>query len=48
MCDGFAGELELQLQLLYRNPLAIAFDGTELILVAVGTELRYTLRDWVQ
>ena len=48
MCDGFAGELELRLQLLYRNPLAITFDGTELILVAVGTELRYTLRDWVQ
>lgn len=48
MCDGFASELELQLQLLYRNPLAISFDGSQLILVAVGKELRYSLRDWVQ
>jgi heat shock protein HslJ len=48
MCDGFAGTLEKQLQLLYANPLSIAFDGSGLVLSAVGQELRYSRRDWVQ
>ena len=48
LCPGFAGELEVQLQLLYRNPLDIARDGSDLILRAAGRELRYRLRDWVQ
>ena len=46
-CDGFAGELELQLQLLFRNPLAISRDGPALILTAADRELYYRLRDWV-
>lgn len=46
-CDGFAGELELQLQLLFRNPLAISRDGSALILTAADRELYYRLRDWV-
>jgi heat shock protein HslJ len=48
LCEGFAGELELQLQLLYRTPLAITFDGNHLVLVAAERELRYAPRDWVQ
>ena len=47
LCHGFAGELELQLQLLFRNPLAIARDGSALILTATDRELYYRLRDWV-
>jgi len=48
LCDGFAGALELQLQLVYRNPLDMTIAGSELILQAVGRELRYRSRDWVQ
>jgi heat shock protein HslJ len=47
LCSGFAGELELQLQLLFRNPLVISGDGSALILRAVDRELHYRLRDWV-
>jgi heat shock protein HslJ len=47
LCNGFAGELELQMQLLFRNPLAIARDGSALILSATDRELYYRLRDWV-
>jgi heat shock protein HslJ len=47
LCNGFAGELELRLQLLFRNPLAIARDGSALILSATDNELYYRLRDWV-
>jgi hypothetical protein len=47
LCDGFAGELEIQLQLLFRNPLVIARDGSALILRAADRELYYRLRDWV-
>ena len=47
-CVGFAAELELRLQLLYRNPLALALDGKYLVLRGAGQELRYHIRDWVQ
>ena len=47
LCNGFAGELELQMQLLFLNPLAIARDGSALILTATDRELYYRLRDWV-
>jgi len=47
-CEGFSQELELELLLLYRTPLALSRDGNLLILQATGTELRYRLRDWVQ
>ena len=47
LCNGFAGELELQMQLLFRNPLAITRDGSALILSATDRELYYRLRDWV-
>jgi heat shock protein HslJ len=47
-CAGFAAELELELQLLYRSPLAISRDGNTLILSVMDRELRYLLRDWVQ
>jgi heat shock protein HslJ/uncharacterized protein involved in tolerance to divalent cations len=48
MCAGFAGELELRLQLLYRSPLAITREDNALILQGVESRLRYELRDWVQ
>ena len=48
MCAGFAGELELRLQLFYRNPLAITREGNALILQSEGNRLRYELKDWVQ
>jgi len=48
LCGGFADELELQLQLLYRNPLDIERDANDLVLRANGQALRYRLRDWVQ
>ena len=47
-CDGFSAALEVQLQVLYRNPLDIARDGNDLVLRALDRELRYSLRDWVQ
>ncbi len=47
LCNGFAGELELQMQLLFRNPMAITRDGSALILSATDRELFYRLRDWV-
>jgi len=47
LCNGFAGELELQMQLLFRNPMAITRDGSALILSATDRELYYRLRDWV-
>ena len=48
LCTGFSGELELQLQLLYRNPLAISRDANALILITLDRKLYYRLRDWVQ
>ena len=48
LCPGFSGELELRLQLLYRNPLVIARDTTALILTAGDSKLYYRPRDWVQ
>jgi len=48
MCAGFSGELELRLQLLYRNPLVITREGKALILRSAENRLRYELRDWVQ
>jgi heat shock protein HslJ len=48
LCTGFANELELQLQLLYRNPLAITRDANALILNVVDRKLFFRLRDWVQ
>lgn len=48
LCAGFAAELELRLQLLYRNPLDIERDANDLVLRANRHELRYGLRDWVQ
>ena len=47
-CAGFSAELELRLQLLYRNPLAITREGNALILQGGDRRLRYELRDWVQ
>jgi heat shock protein HslJ len=47
-CDGFSRELELELLLLYRNPLAVSREGNELILEGAGGKLRLRLRDWVQ
>jgi len=47
LCNGFASELELRMQLLFRNPLAITRDGSALILSATDRELYYRLRDWV-
>jgi len=48
LCAGFAGALELELQLAYRNPLDITIADGDLVLQAVGRELRYRARDWVQ
>ena len=48
LCTGFSGELELRLQLLYRNPLEITRDASALILNAADSKLYYRLRDWVQ
>ena len=48
LCPGFSGELELRLQLLYRNPLVITRDANALILNAVDSKLYYRPRDWVQ
>ena len=48
LCDGFSAELELRLQLLYRNPLAITREGHALILQSGESLLRYAPRDWVQ
>jgi heat shock protein HslJ len=48
LCPGFSGELELRLQLLYRNPLVITRDASVLILNAADSKLYYRLRDWVQ
>jgi heat shock protein HslJ len=48
MCAGFSAELELRLQLLYRNPLAITREGSALILQGADNRLEYRLRDWVQ
>jgi heat shock protein HslJ len=47
-CAGFSSELELRLQLLYRNPLAITIEGNNLILQGVESRLEYLPRDWVQ
>jgi len=47
-CDGFGRELELELLLMYRNPLALSRESNELILEGAGSELRLWLRDWVQ
>ena len=47
LCNGFAAELELQMQLLFRNPMEITRDGSALILTATDRELYYRLRDWV-
>ena len=47
-CAGFAAELELRLQLIYRNPLEIRRDGKALILQSGDHRLEYERRDWVQ
>jgi heat shock protein HslJ len=48
-CPGFAGELELRLSVLYRQPLSVSLgDDRSLILEGVDTVLRYRLEDWVQ
>ena len=47
-CSGWSAELELRLQLLYRNPLEITMEGSDLLLAANDTELRFRRRDWVQ
>jgi heat shock protein HslJ len=47
-CGTLSQELELELLLLYRNPLAISRAGNVLILKVGERELRYRLRDWVQ
>ncbi|MCP4769281.1 MAG: META domain-containing protein [Gammaproteobacteria bacterium] len=48
LCAGFSAELELRLQLLYRNPLAITRESNVLILQGQENRLRYEPRDWVQ
>lgn len=48
LCAGFAGVLELQLQLVYRNPLDMVVVDGDLVLQAVGHKLHYRSRDWVQ
>ena len=47
-CAGFAGELELQLLMLYDTSPAIKGVGTSLVLKAGTTKLEYRLKDWVQ
>ena len=48
LCAGFSAELELQIHLLYRNPLVISRDANALILKVLGKKLYYRPRDWVQ
>jgi heat shock protein HslJ len=48
LCPGFSAELELRLQLLYRNPLVITREANALILNALDSTLYYRPRDWVQ
>ena len=48
VCSGWSAELELRLQLLYRNPLDIRMEGRDLLLSANRTELYFQRRDWVQ
>jgi heat shock protein HslJ len=47
-CPGFAGELELQLSMIYDTNLAISRVGTSLVLQNGTTKLEYRLKDWVQ
>jgi heat shock protein HslJ len=47
-CPGFAGELELQLHMLYSNSLKITREARELILQSGETILKFKPKDWVQ
>ena len=47
-CAGFAGELELRLQMAYRQPLDLSLEGNDLVLGAGEEVLHYKPRDWVQ
>ena len=47
-CQGFAGELELQLHMLYANSLTITRQGGFLFLQSGENILKFKLRDWVQ
>ena len=47
-CAGFAGELELQLHMLYSNQLTITRQGGNLILQSGETILKFKPKDWVQ
>jgi heat shock protein HslJ len=47
-CAGFAGELELQLQLIYANSLTITRHAGFLFLQSGENILKFKLRDWVQ
>ena len=45
-CVGFAGELELQLNMIYSNSLEISMEGNLLILKSGDKTLNFELRDW--
>jgi heat shock protein HslJ len=47
-CAGFAGELELQLNMLYSNSLTITRQAGFLFLQSGENILKFKLRDWVQ
>ncbi|MGB5329981.1 MAG: META domain-containing protein [Gammaproteobacteria bacterium] len=47
-CPGFAGELELQLQMFYSNSLTITRQAGFLFLQSGENILKFKLRDWVQ
>ena len=47
-CAGFAGELELQLHMLYSNQLTITRQGGNLILQSGDDILDFVPKDWVQ
>jgi heat shock protein HslJ len=47
-CPGFAGELELQLHMLYSNGLKITRQGGDLILQSGEIILKFKPKDWVQ
>jgi heat shock protein HslJ len=47
-CAGFAGELELQLNMLYSNSLTITRQAGLLFLQSGENILKFKLRDWVQ
>ena len=47
-CQGFAGELELQLNMLYSSSLKITRQAGFLFLQSGENTLKFKLRDWVQ